>query len=145
MSASSVPPAAADGIQELTADLSSVDPVSIPATGPWIVDWSNLTRDGAGSPLSAPRVSHARVAFYAGLTAAELEDRIPELEIEATSLWEIPVQSGTRVDLAQAAEAGGGTSFPGFGGSGDGIWLFTLLCDSCMDSIPLVLAILEPT
>ena len=133
------------GLLDFSADLSSVEAVAIPADGPWVVDWRNVTRDGQGNEIVFQNIDGVLLGFYAGLTVSELEQQIMDLELIATSLWEIELGGGRTADLAAAQGRENGGSFPGFGGDADGVWLLGLMCSTCQNPAPVVLAVLEPS
>ncbi len=137
-----VPPSC--GILDFTADLASAEPVSIPAAGPWVVDWEGLTRNGQGGDLAFESIDSVLIGFYAGMTIEQIQDQIMDLELIATTLWELPVSGAMSADLADARERGGQAAFPGFERSEDGVWLLGLMCSGCQSPAPLVLVVLEP-
>ena len=133
------------GYLEFSADLASVEPVSIPADGPWVIDWRDVTRDSQGNELAYESIDSVLVGFYEGMTPAELQKQIFDLELLATSLWKIELTGGRTADLARAKAVDGGGSFAGFDRDEDGTWLLGLMCSACQNPAPLVLAILEPS
>jgi hypothetical protein len=132
------------GLLEFSANLTAIEPVEIPRAGPWVLDWSNLTRDGLGGDLAFERVDTVLVAFYADATVAELESQVVDLELVASSLWEIDHGGGHEVDLATARERDDGQLFTGFNQGRAGVWLLALLCRTCQSPAPLLLTILQP-
>jgi len=131
------------GILDFQADLVSAEPVSIPADGPFRLDWRSLTRDGQGSPIPFESVDGLMLGYFEGTTLAELQSDIFNLELNATRVWDLKLDGGTSADLAQATERGTTDRFSGFD-STEGIWLFALLCSSCQSPAPVVLSLLEP-
>ena len=129
---------------DYSADLSSVEPIELNRTGPWLLDWSKLTRDGLGGEFVFERVDHILLAFYEDATVTELEPRIMDLELIATSLWDIKHLQGRSVDLSEAVQRGSGDPFVGFDSADHGIWLLGLMCSACQNPAPLLLSILNP-
>lgn len=127
------------GILEFSADLSSLASVPMPAAAPWVVDWRNVTRDGQGNPLSG--VDGILLGYYEGMTPADLQEKILDLELIATSLWELDVKAGVTADLSQATTAAG-AKFGGF--VGGGTWVLGLMCSTCQNPAPRLLTILAP-
>ena len=44
----------------------------MPASGPWVVDWSQLTKDGVGTDIVYQNIDGIRLAFYPGYDASRL-------------------------------------------------------------------------
>jgi hypothetical protein len=131
------------GLLDFTADLASLTRVPVSAGGPWTVDWGNVTTNGQGDPITYARVNRLLVGFYQGLTVADLQARFFDIELLATSLWELPIPGGHTADLGQAVERSSGALFPGFART-DGAWMLALLCTTCQNPAPVVLTILKP-
>jgi hypothetical protein len=132
------------GLLDVSADLASAEPVSIPAQAPWLIDWRNLSRDGQGNPIVFESIDSVLIGFYAGMTVAELESDILDLELNATTLWELPLTGGRTADLSRARQRDGGAVFPGFTRSEPGVWVMGLMCSTCQNPAPVVLSVLEP-
>jgi len=132
------------GILDFEADLASAEPVSIPADGPFTIDWRSLTRDGQGSPIPFESVDGLMLGYFEGTTLSELQSDIFNLELNATRVWDLKLDGGSSADLAQATERGTTDRFSGFDNT-DGIWLLALLCSSCQSPAPVVLSVIEPS
>jgi len=132
------------GLLEASADIASATPVSIPAQGPWTIDWRNLTRDGGGNPIVFENIDGVLIGFYAGMTVAELQSDILDLELNATTLWQLPLTGGRTADLARARQRDNDAAFPGFARSEPGVWVMGLMCSTCQNPAPVVLTVLEP-
>jgi hypothetical protein len=132
------------GIVTFSADLSSLVRVSVPAAGPWILDWRALTRDGRGNAIAFERIDGVAIGYYEGRTVAELQQEILDLEPLATSVWNIALTGGRTADLSAARERGGGAAFPGFTTGAPGVWMLALTCSTCQGPAPVVLTVLEP-
>jgi hypothetical protein len=133
------------GLLDVTADLSSAEPVSVPAEGPWVIDWRNLTRDGQGNEIVFESIDGILLGFYAGMTVSDLEEGILDLELMATSLWEVQLTGGRTADLRAAVARGENTPFSGFARDEAGVWVMGLMCSTCQNPAPVVLSILEPS
>jgi hypothetical protein len=131
------------GFLDFSADLGSAEPLKIAREKPWVVDWRNVTRDGQGSPIAFESIDSVLLGFYENLTVDELQERIFDLEVLATTLWEVKLTGGRTADLAKAKARDGGGAFPGFTRT-DGVWALGLICSTCSNPAPLLLAILEP-
>lgn len=129
------------GLLEVESDLESLTPVSIPAAGPYTVDWSTLTVDGQGNPIAVEDIDGLMIAFYEGETAASLETQLLDLELNATRLYNMPLTGETTADLALATGTDG--AFSGF--SGDGTWMLALRCSRCYNPAPIFLSVVEPS
>jgi hypothetical protein len=116
------------GFLDFSADLASAEPVPIPKDGPWVVDWRDVTRDSQGLEIVYQNIDSVQVGFFAGMTVAELEEEILDLELIATGLWQVELEGGRTADLAE-----------------EGVWLLALMCSTCQNPSPIVLAVLEPT
>jgi hypothetical protein len=77
------------------------------------------------------------------MTVSEIEEQIFDLEILATTLWELELEGGKTADLAQAQARDGSGAFRGFTRT-DGVWALGLMCSTCSNPAPVVLTILEP-
>jgi hypothetical protein len=132
------------GLLEFTANLSSATPVDVPAAGPWIADWSAITRDGQGNTVIFAKIDGATLGFYEGMDVAQIEADIFDLELNATKLWDVKLMGGRSVDLATAKDRATGAPFPGFSAGGSGVWLLALTCSTCQNPAPVVLAVLNP-
>jgi hypothetical protein len=130
---------------DFTANLSLATKVDVPAGGPWVVGWRDITRDGQGNNVVFERIDGVTLGFYEGMSLAEIEAQIFDIELIATSLWDIRLTSGSRIaDLATATERTTGTTFSGFTTAMPGVWLLALRCSNCQNPAPVVLAVLNP-
>jgi hypothetical protein len=132
------------GFLSFSADLASAATVPIPSQGPWVIDWRNLTRDGQGNPIVFASIDGVLLGFYSGMTVTELQAQILDLELIATSLWEVALTGGRTADLALARERDSAAPFSGFERDTAGVWLLGLMCSTCQNPAPVVLTVLEP-
>lgn len=133
------------GFLDFSAELTSVEKVSIPSDGPWLIDWRDVTQDSLGNEIVFENIDGVVIGFYEGMTLEEIEAQILDLEQIATSLWEIELEGGRTADLAEARGRDGSGSFTGFAQDEEGMWLLGLTCSTCQNPSPIVLAVLEPT
>jgi hypothetical protein len=131
------------GLLDFTADLGSLAKVKVPAEGPWTVDWGAVTANGQGDSVAYATIDRLLVGFYQGMGVADLQARFFDIELLATSLWELPVRGGHTAELGQALDRATGAAFTGFART-DGVWMLALLCSTCQNPAPVVLTILEP-
>jgi hypothetical protein len=132
------------GSLDFKADLLTPKKVAIPAAGPWIVDWRNLTLNGQGNMVIYATIDKLLIGFYQGMTVAEVSAKFLDIELLATSLWELPLEGGRTADLSSAKERTSGLPFAGFGGAGEGVWLLGLLCSTCQNPSPVLMTVLDP-
>ncbi len=133
------------GLLDFDADLASTDPVQVPEKGPWVLDWGDLTRDGVGSSVPFALIDHVLLGFYAGMTVSELEAQVMDLELIATSLWDIDHAGGHTAELATARHRDSGEPFAGFAQTEAGVWVLGLLCETCQSPAPILLSVLQPS
>jgi len=132
------------GMLTFSADLESLTKVKVSAGGPWMVDWHDVMHDGQGNALPANNIDGVTVGFYEGMTAADLEARIFDLELIATELWDIKLTGGRTADLGEATDRMTGAPFAGFDRAAAGTWMLALTCSRCQSPAPPLLTILEP-
>lgn len=149
--AGTAPVEAPSGCGQLTytVDLEALTPVTVPAAGPWPLDWRGLTRTGDGGAVPFSSIDRIMLAFYPGKTLPDLEASIFDLEqLAGATYWEL-VHDGTRTaDLSLVKERVTGAAFPGFtaGAAGaTGVWMLALMCDTCASPAPIALTVLNPT
>jgi hypothetical protein len=131
------------GILQFSADLTTPQPLTIPVAGPWVIDWSAITHDAMNNTVIFQYIDRLLVGYYAGKTVADLEAQFLDIELIATSLFQVSIPTGARTaDLANAKDAGG-AAFPGFA-MRDGVWAVGLLCSTCQIPAPVALSILQP-
>jgi hypothetical protein len=78
------------------------------------------------------------------MTAADIQAKFFDLELMATSLWDLELAGGFTADLSQAKDRKTGAPFAGFG-QGAGIWLLALICSTCSNPAPVILTVLDPS
>ncbi len=131
------------GTLDFMADLASAEPVSMPANGPFAITWENLEHDSLGQPIVARKIDQLLIGFYQDMTVAQIEDQIFDLELMATTLWDLELTGGSSANLEHAVERGTNVPFTGFERN-DGTWLLALLCSTCQNPAPVLLTVLEP-
>jgi hypothetical protein len=132
------------GILQFAADLTTPLPVNIPAAGPWVVDWSQLTQDGAGSTVIFQKIDSLLLGYYDGMSVAALQaqcldyDRLPN-----ATLYHVAIPTGDRSANLANTRTTAGVAFTGFTPM-NGVWAVGLLCSTCQVPAPLAIAILNP-
>lgn len=125
------------GILDFEADLVSAGEVPVLADGPWYLDWSAVGTDGRGNAINPSDVDGFMLAFYAGLSASDVQERFLDLELIADQMWEVDLAGEDALDLSTL------DGFEGFDDT-DGTWLVALRCSLCPNPAPLFLAVLDP-
>ena len=132
------------GLLDFSADLASLTRLPVSAAGPWSLDWRDITRDGQGNPVPFEKIDGVTVGFYAGMTVADLQAHIFDIELIATTLWDLELTGGKTADLSLATDRATGAAFPGFASTDAGTWMLALTCSRCQTPAPVVLTILSP-
>lgn len=131
-------------------------PVSVPATGPWIVDWYGVKLDSQLENVPFPKLDRLLLAFHENKVPADFNQQANffKLESDATLLYEatLPEDKRTGADLATtlltrdpSGQNPGGTPFTGFNNGLTGVWVMAVMCDSCSNPSPVILSVLQPT
>lgn len=131
------------GFLEFSAALTALTPLAVPARAPWIIDWRTLTRDGQGGPVRFAAIDGVMLGFYRGMTVAELQENVLDLELLATSIYDLALTGGKTADLSKARDRRTGSPFAGFQPS-DGVWVLALRCSTCQNPAPILLTVVEP-
>lgn len=133
-------------ILDFKADITTPWPVSAPAAGPtWVLDWSQLTKDGLGNELLFPTIDRLQLGYYENYTVAELQAKFLDLDRIATLFYELPIVDGAKyADLTAATTTQDGVNFAGFTQT-QGVWAVALRCSSCSVPAPIAVAILSPS
>jgi hypothetical protein len=136
-----VAPQGAD-ILTFSADLTSPPQVDIPAAGPYVVEWTGVTKDGMGQAVKPQNIDGIIVGHY-DMDVAGLQAQALDYEIIANPLYRARVPIGNQsIDLASTATADG-TPFAGFTPA-TGTWAIGLLCSQCQVPAPVAVVILNP-
>lgn len=122
---------------QVSADLHDLTPLVV-SSADVRIDWSQITTDGLGNPLSLHKLDTVAVAHY-DLTPSELEERFLELDQLATATWSLELAGQTAARLSGLE---GDTPFPGVDDSGT--WLFALRCSTCDNPVPKFITVLQP-
>lgn len=131
------------GMLDYQANLEDATPVTVAAKPP-VVDWQDMTLDGQRNAIAYQSIDRLMLGFFQDASVEQLQDQIFDIEQIATSLWELPLTGGRKADLAFAEERTTRELFTGFDRT-DGVWLLALLCSTCQNPQPVVLAVLEPS
>ncbi len=135
------PDACSSNVLTFAASLGT--PLSIPNSAPYTIDWSDLTKDGFGNPISFVGIDKVEVAYFDGKQPSDLQAHFTDIEVDATTLYSGAISGGaTSYDLA-GTKTMGGQSFTGFTPS-SGTWAMALMCTSCAVPAPVAFTILQP-
>ena len=128
---------------QFKADLNKPK-IDIAAKGPWVIEWSKLTKDAVGTDIVYQNIDGIRLAFYPGYDASKLAtDALNYDRIQGATYYKAPVLGGARMaDLSQA-KTDGGQAFSGFDET-DGLWVFALECSKCYLPAPVAVTVLNP-
>jgi hypothetical protein len=140
----SAPDACDNGVLTFNATLGN--PMAIPATDntKWHIDWSQITKDSFGNPISFTKIDNVLIGFYQNKTAMDLQTGFKDIELTATTMYKATVAPGARdVDLVTATATDGSGAFPGFTKT-DGVWAIAVRCSKCQIPAPVVMTILQP-
>ena len=135
-------PASGCDILDFEANLTTPTPLMIPATGEWVVDWSEITKDSMGNKVNFQFIDSLMVGFYEGMTPAQLQTMFKDIDMIATTLWTVAIPTGQKYMDLHMAKTDAGAAFPGFTGSGT--YAVALLCSTCQVPAPVALSILQP-
>jgi hypothetical protein len=134
------------GTLTFNADLTTPEKVRFKAAGPWTADWHDVTVDGQGNEIIYAGLDKLLLGYYQGMTVADIQAKFFDLELMATSLWDLGLSSVYTADLSQAVDRRTGAPFAGFAGrTSDGVWLLALSCSTCQNPAPVILAVLDPS
>jgi hypothetical protein len=119
--------------------------VDIPAKGPWVVDWSALTKDCVGIDVVFQNIETLRLAFYPGFDLDKLAANALNYDrIDGATYYKLAISGGKRsADLAEV-KTDSGQPFAGFSDT-DGLWVIALECGKCYLPAPIAVAVLNPT
>lgn len=132
-----------DGELQFAADFNKPK-VDIPAAGPWVVEWSQLTKDGVGVEADKAKIDSLRLAFYPGYDTAKLaQDALMYDRIPTATFYKIAIANSESVDLA-ATQTDSGQAFTGFTDT-SGLWVVALECSKCQLPAPVAVVVLNPT
>jgi hypothetical protein len=130
---------------DFSADLTTLTPVQISKTGPWILNWSGVKTDSRGQTLQKTGIDRMLIGFYANKTRADLQADFLNLEIHDTISWEAPFSGVvTSASLTLLKNRKDASPFPGFDQPTPGTWIMGLFCGGCQNPAPLFVTILEP-
>ena len=100
--------------------------------------------DSFGNDVLFTKIDKVLIGFYQGKTKADLQANFKDIEINATTLYEVAVPPGARdVKLGDAKVRSGTTPFPGFAQT-DGVWAMAVTCSKCQVPAPVMMTILQP-
>jgi hypothetical protein len=135
-------PASSCDILSFQANLTTPMPLSIPMNGDWVVDWSQITKDSMGNKVTFQLIDSLMLGYYEGKTVTQLEDMFKDIDMIATTLWEVAIPTGQKHMDLKNAKTSAGVAFSGF--TGNGIYAVALLCSSCQVPAPVAMSILAP-
>ena len=124
---------------KVDADLHSLTKVTAPTQGPWVVDWSHVTKDFS----AYGDYFDLTIGYSKGRGVADLEKNFFDIETSATHLWHVRnIPSGNHSAKLSLAMDDDGNPFTGFEPQ-DGVWAIALQCPTCQNPMPVVLTIVD--
>lgn len=136
-------------ILDFSADLAA-STVDVAAGGPYVLDWSKLTKDGLQNEFLFADIDKLQLGFYPDLSVSQLEDRFLDLDVGglASPLYELTINQSDddpvkSADLASATSSTDG-KFAGFSKT-NGIWAVALRCTRCQVPTPIAVVVLNPS
>jgi len=130
-------------ILTLDADLTSPQQVDIPAAGPYVIEWSGLTKDGMGQPVRYQNLDSILLAHYP-MSVAEFEPQALDFELVADIQYRAKIPMGDKeIDLA-TAKTDAGETFTGFSAKSGGFWGVAIMCSKCQIPAPVSVSVLNP-
>jgi hypothetical protein len=134
---------------DFTADLSA-STLNVAAGGPYVLDWSRLTKDGLQNEFLFSDVDKLQLGFYPDFTVSKLQEKFLDLDVAglASPFYELAITQSddkpvTNADLASASSSSDG-KFGGFTKT-NGIWAVALRCTKCQVPTPIAVVILNPS
>jgi len=119
--------------------------VDIPAKGPWLVEWSKLTKDAVGTGIVYQNIDSLRLAFYPGYDPNKLAtDALNYDRIQGATYYKAAVVGGARMADLSEAKTDSGQAFSGFDQADAGLWVFALECSKCYLPAPVAVTVLNP-
>ena len=88
--------AATPPVLSFQATLGQDMPISATDSSKWHVDWSQLTKDSFGYDVRFTKIDRVLIGFYQGKTKADLQTNFKDIEVSATTLYEVSVPPGAR-------------------------------------------------
>lgn len=124
------------------ADLSSLTALSARAGVDYLVEWEDAESvdNGCAERKDLELADQLWLARYDGLTVADLEAQILDLELIYADLYTAPAYGLEDVQLSTATNAAG-DAFPGFA-EGE-LWLLALRCTTCANPAPLYMTVVN--
>jgi len=130
-------------ILDFKADITSPTPIQVPAAGPFVVDWSSLTKDGLQNEVLFTDIDGLQLGFYKDATIASLQGKFLDLDRSADTFYELALTGDEKQANLTSAATSDGKKFAGFTQT-NGIWAVALRCSTCEVPAPIALAILNP-
>lgn len=130
-------------ILDFKADITSPTPIQVPAAGPFVVDWSSLTKDGMQNEVLFTDIDGLQLGFYKDATPASLQAKFLDMDRTAEPFYELALSGDEKKANLTSAVTSDGKKFAGFTQT-NGIWAVALRCSTCEVPAPIALAILNP-
>ena len=119
-----------------TANLREQERLSAGPAQRYVLDWSQLTKSGTGTPLQGGQLDSIMIAGFSE-SIAELETQFLQLPTLADEIYILDLEYETAIDMERLREEG----FQNF--STQDRWLIALRCSRCLNPAPLFVGIIE--
>ena len=127
-------------VLDVDVDFVSAEQVWVASNEPALVlDWSDVSADGLGNPLSFPTVTDLFLGRFSQ-SRSELQAGVFDLEMTAEESWTMRLGGSSWANLSSLQ---GKTPFTGV--SDDETWVMLLACSQCLNPAPRLVAFLSGT
>lgn len=137
------------GCNELAfnADLGTLTKVPVSTKSPWVVDWSQVTKDSEKKAITwAKYDGYDLILGYYDISVSELQTRFFDVDILPKKIWRIKnISTSSSAEMVKdltKAQAADGSLFTGFDPQ-DALWVLGLQCPDCQNPAPMFFTILD--
>jgi hypothetical protein len=132
------------GLLDFKANMHTLTKVPVSKQGPWVVDWSQVSKDSENKDINLPESFDLILAFYENKSVTDIESDFFNVDRIATKLWRVTnITIGTTSKSLGLAQDAQGNLFTGFE-SLNGVWAVGLQCPGCQNPAPMFLTVLDP-
>ena len=134
---------------DFKANLHDLTKVAVPAQGPWLADWSQVTQDSESKVVRwAKYESYDLILGYYDISVSEIETRFFDVDILPKKMWRIKAMPGSSAPADMVKNLGKAMAddvslFTGFDVAPNAVWALGLQCPDCQNPAPMFLTILD--